>query len=1231
MEETMKKKAVFKKWIALLMTMALLLGEGSQVMAMSVSDNAFPKEQSETMMIVEEAEEVVSGNDSISSESEDDFSEDEEILIETEEVETEETVSDNELKEEETEESLPEKEIGEEAVSDNEMSEASESISDNELKEEETEESLSDNTVEETVSENNMDENTEGLFPGLEKGYVLSSDEMRKKRILRGHVNDVESMEEGKDYVAGEIIVDADSEEIALQYAQAFGGTLKDYMPGAALITLGVDKEGRQVTVAQAMSASASEDIKLPAAWPNYYYYATNDVSIYSDPFLKENEYGYQWHHSVIGSRQAWEAGYTGAGVKVAVLDSGINSSHEDIVATPLDAQNGLGTEDGNSHGTHVAGIIGARGDNSYGGSGVAPDVELYSIKVLADNGGGTDFQIMQGVRKAIDERVNIINMSLGGYGYNPEHEALIVEAYNSGIAVFCAAGNDGAQALNNPAGYSGAIPVSALDKNSHKASFSNYGKQVRYSAPGVDIYSTGIGFSSSYRFMSGTSQATPVVAGTAAVLWNSVGGQGKAKVDNLLKLMDASCEKVSGTGLGKGCVSLIKALKLDSVTGAPNAPVFDLAKGTYDSETVDVEIISGAGTTVYYTTDGKNITYKNGKISDGAILYTKGSKVTLGGKASVTLKAIAINNYNQLASKVTSVTYTLKPLASSISIVAADKSDIVAQGKSIQLKAELYPAYTANKKVEWTVLHGATDITVNKSSGKVTAKRDAAPMQYWVRATAIGADGNYSGVYCDYPVQVIETTNNPITSIKIVSKNVTIRSNESGNVIVAVAKKDKTSGRAEEIHWSSSDDSIVQYISAYEDQLILQGVKAGKAKINGIATDGSGKKVSFNVTVTQPSTSVVISGYDTVAAGKSITLNAVVGPENVTNKKVKWSMETPLYGVTVSAAGKVTAKAGVSGYCVVKAEAADGSGMYATHPITVTYGKMNKLTLDATSINIFRVANQFGSPTNAYMNVTATGDNIDAWIVQSSNEDLVRAEKVGTQVYVEATGKATGTATITVMSTDGSNLKKTCKVTVNNPATNMSLAPEKGRSSYIAYGKTLKLIPTFETAYGKVAIKAKDIEWSSSSEAIQVDKNGNAKTKWAGWYSAEITARTTDGSNLTVTYYVQTCGVTQSVEMGEFFEIYGDIYFLPTHNSMTFRTGYYYTFQIYTPSTYWYSSQEFDIKVDKPGMTVGHGYDDEGYRIIELYANKPGTYKVTISCNDGSTAKKTYTVKVIG
>ncbi|MGD6993500.1 S8 family peptidase [Sutcliffiella horikoshii] len=216
--------------------------------------------------------------------------------------------------------------------------------------------------------------------------------------------------------------------------------------------------------------------------------------------------------------------GVTGSGVKVAVLDTGIDASHEDLnvvggasfVSEEPDA-----LTDGNGHGTHVAGTIAAVNNNT-GVLGVAFDVDLYAVKVLSAGGSGTLSGIAQGIEWAIDNDMDVINMSLGGSTGSSTLKQASDNAYNSGIVVVAAAGNSGSffgliNTIGYPARYDSVIAVGAVDSNNNRASFSSVGSQLEVMAPGVSINSTLPG--NQYGELNGTSMASPHVAGAAALL----------------------------------------------------------------------------------------------------------------------------------------------------------------------------------------------------------------------------------------------------------------------------------------------------------------------------------------------------------------------------------------------------------------------------------------------------------------------------------------------------------------------------------------------------------------------------------------------------------------------------------------------------------------------------------------------------------------------------------------
>lgn len=242
-----------------------------------------------------------------------------------------------------------------------------------------------------------------------------------------------------------------------------------------------------------------------------------------------------------INAPEAWDALGLGGfpatgGAKVGIVDTGVRRTHQDIgSARVIDCANvsqgllglfggGQLTEgtcaDGNGHGTHVAGTIGALTNNGVGVSGVAFNANYSICKGLSDSGSGSTSGIATCIRYLKDKGAKVISMSLGG-GTSTALQQAVQYAYDggNGALVVAAAGNDGDGTLNYPAAYPEVVSVAATDANDARASFSNANADVEIAAPGVDIISTWSTSDSAYNTISGTSMATPHVAGVAALL----------------------------------------------------------------------------------------------------------------------------------------------------------------------------------------------------------------------------------------------------------------------------------------------------------------------------------------------------------------------------------------------------------------------------------------------------------------------------------------------------------------------------------------------------------------------------------------------------------------------------------------------------------------------------------------------------------------------------------------
>ncbi len=205
--------------------------------------------------------------------------------------------------------------------------------------------------------------------------------------------------------------------------------------------------------------------------------------------------------------------------IKVAVLDTGIDLDHPDLIGNVINGYNVIlprkTANDDNGHGTHVAGIIAAV-DNEFGVVGIGPNLEVYAVKVLDRRGSGSTSTVIAGIEWAIDNDMDVINMSLGGGGTLSLHEA-VIKAYNEGIVLVSSAGNSYGGAVGYPAAYPEVIAVSSTNINNELSLFSSVGDEVDIAAPGEAIYSTYK--NGKYATLSGTSMASPHVAGAVALI----------------------------------------------------------------------------------------------------------------------------------------------------------------------------------------------------------------------------------------------------------------------------------------------------------------------------------------------------------------------------------------------------------------------------------------------------------------------------------------------------------------------------------------------------------------------------------------------------------------------------------------------------------------------------------------------------------------------------------------
>lgn len=319
-------------------------------------------------------------------------------------------------------------------------------------------------------------------------------------------------------------------QQILVQFDPLLPGVLAD----AAIATLGGRTlggvYGTDVRVVRLPGVSAEAAAATVAALP---------LVVYAEPDLElsllltapnDPRYGDQYALERIKALGGWAhhpGSYTSTGgPTIAIIDTGIDRNHEEF-ANRIDTANsncflGLlcllgGWNDDHGHGTHVAGSAAASTNNGRGIAGVAYDTRIMALKVCDVIGSCPTSAVASAINWATERGAAVINMSLGGPGDSSTLRNAVRSAWAAGVVLVAAAGNDGNTSYSYPAAYAEVVSVAATDSDDKHASFSNRNDDVEVAAPGVGVLSTWP--SNRYRSLSGTSMASPHVAGLAALL----------------------------------------------------------------------------------------------------------------------------------------------------------------------------------------------------------------------------------------------------------------------------------------------------------------------------------------------------------------------------------------------------------------------------------------------------------------------------------------------------------------------------------------------------------------------------------------------------------------------------------------------------------------------------------------------------------------------------------------
>ena len=447
---------------------------------------------------------------------------------------------------------------------------------------------------------------------------------------------------------------------------------------------------------------SFKDNPRVAFVQPNYKYKVNSDASVYNNP-------NYQYHIDLIKTKEAWSLVESkGNTTKVSVIDTGVDVKHEDLqknlVSNSSYTQTVGGIKkqvvyDSDHHGTHVTGIIGATYGNGIGVSGVASgnNNNLAKIMVVGTSLDGENMytsDIIDAINYSKDNGAKVINMSFGGTGRDRAMEAAIRDAYDNGIVLVAASGNDESNKFSSPSDFKEVISVNASNKYNKPVYWSDYGISKDISAPGYNILSTTPG--NTYELLSGTSMASPIVAGVVALMLDANPSLTPAEVYNILCASTGQSD--FDEMLGYGIVNAKEA-----VSAAIDA-----------SSSVDVDSVSIKDYDASYSADYDAVVYENDDISLEALVRpaTSLKKVkwsssddSIAKVDSVTGRVTGVKSgfvtiTASVSGKSDSVLVKVKESLSQtgISIVSKEDYSSIVKGSSYELKANILPSNATNK-----------------------------------------------------------------------------------------------------------------------------------------------------------------------------------------------------------------------------------------------------------------------------------------------------------------------------------------------------------------------------------------------------------------------------------------------------------------------------------------------------------------------------------------------------
>lgn len=1151
---------------------------------------------------------------------------------------------------------------------------------------EETEDLEEEELPEETEEAAALEEEPDSLpydLPGMPEGFSLTQEDYARKEKLAAHhtAASLEKLREGKDYEAGVILYSADSYDAALMIADAYDAELISFDWGMAKAKL------RSISVVKAVRLAEDLSVPLPAVNANAYISVEPDhpagwnspiapqglelpASTTWDTWVNElmkdpDEFlidpaspEFQWYHDTLHTYEAWGVTTGNPAIKVGIIDTGASVANADLRRVQhLDIGRGVG--DGNGHGTHVTGIIGAAMDNGWYGAGIAPNVSVYSIRAISPTGNFSNEDIVKAVNLAVEEGICLINMSLGGPIYSQVMEEALDQAYTQGVTIIAACGNDGTNLVNYPAAYETVISVAATDTLDQRAFFSDYGNTVDIAAPGVGILST---YLDDAQILSGTSMACPMVTGAAALYMSKMyetSGRIPSPAEVKAALKNAVNPSAS-SGIGAGVLDISKLFS--GVKTAPVITVLDeygtAAVGSVKTVTVDgsVEISQpdSNDALLIYTLDGKTPAVKSGTVAIGEA-YTAPISLTGIAPGSYTLKAASVSAMGVL-SKIAKITLKVLPSSHPLAIrVMAPKSMIA--GKTVQLAAQVLPE-NAIQDVRWELIENPIGASLDARGNLKTLVGKFGVVT--LRAVSRDTESCTSEI-----LSIKVKPGTPAASVTLNTKEAVLRTYRGGSQsVILVPEALDVSGSLLDpetvtFRFTSSNPKVV---SVTQDGTV-SAIGAGTATITCKVLDGSGQSAVCKVTVQAGLENAAISGQLGIAPGSAGAYKVTAEPASVPGVSTRWYLEDAPEGVSITGNGtvKVSSRAEAGDGFTVVAEISDGTvtrraeqyvevcpKTKAVHiylagnevPFETKENKAGWLTGATIHSNDLFAQYEYGA---AYCTNTLQlgADTEDSWITPAWSSSAPEIAEVDDDGHV--TAHKAGTVKITCKTQDGSGKSASVTIKVITPASSIQVesgASRVGSDRFIAYGKSVQNTAVLGKTYGNPSVQK--VAWAIAS--AQVRNYDGTMEDYTEFLLQEKKISITSGGKL-------------SVKKDAYTWIPGTLYITVQATTMdgTDQTAQ-LQYIVDLPATWIgmeYGIKSIDLTVNDPMAPAYAVESDIAYQLYTVKSSSPaiagaslkliggryfvvftagqkaGTAKITVSTADGSKKSTVITVRV--